>query len=162
MRAARRARGESKAGESSSSKQARLEELACELHHLESLENDYEPIADDMGCDIVGKCVETEDTRFWQSNEFDRREEMATFKDALPIAEAEKWGFRVIGAMCAINEAKEKARLVVQDLDQLPEHWAPIPSTTTLRTSSQPARYCRRYRHPWEARGLGRREVPAT
>lgn len=52
---------------------------------------------------------------------------------AVPIAEAKKPGFWVIGLRSAVSTAQEMARLVQATGASCPEHWAPTPGTTTLR-----------------------------
>lgn len=113
-----------------------MEELAYELHHLESLEDDWEPTVTYINCVIFGECIETEDSRVCQGKEHGRAKEMGAFMETLPIAEAMRKGLCVSSARFATNEAK--ARLEIQGVRHgpvAPEHWTPTPCTTTQRAA---------------------------
>jgi len=61
---------------------------------------------------------------------------MGTFTEA-SIDEVKGQGLKVIGSRFVMDRFKKKARLVVQDVRKgpiSPEHWAPTPSSASLKT----------------------------
>jgi len=86
-------------------------------------------------CFISGEAIDDTDAKEWQEKELNKVIEMNTFIKTT-AAEAKEKGYKIIGTRFAMNKAKGKARLVAQDVRRgpvSPEHWAPTPSTVSLR-----------------------------
>ena len=98
-------------------------------------DNEWEDLVATVFCDITGETIDDKEAKEWQQNELEKVIAMNTFIKTT-AAEAKEKGYKIIGTRFAMNKAKGKARLVAQDVRRgpvSPEHWAPTPSTVSLR-----------------------------
>jgi len=98
-------------------------------------DDEWQDLVAAVFCDITGETIDDKNAKGWQQKELDKINEMKVFTKTT-VEDAKKQGLKIIGTRFAMNKAKRKARLVVQDVRRgpvSPEHWAPTPSTVSLR-----------------------------
>ena len=111
--------------------------IAADRADAADADNDHDHDVNAIYCDISGELINNDVGYKWQADELEKIKNMNTYR-IIDSNTAKKEGIRVIGTRFAMNKAKQKARLVVQDVRHgmvEAEHWAPTPSTTTLRTA---------------------------
>jgi hypothetical protein len=82
-----------------------------------------------------GALVNPEQALAWEKAEVDRLRSMGTYEE-ISLDDAKAQRLRIISTRFLYTAAKDRARLVVQDVRHggvLAEHYSPTPSTTALR-----------------------------